>query len=140
MDEENLIWTGRPSQWVNFDYFLVGFLLCFLVIPIFIAIWRYLVVRTWNIEITDQRIIEQKGVFSRTTDEIELYRVKDLRLEEPFLLRLVGLSNIQLTTSDHTHRIYRIPALHNGQELREQLRVAVDVRRDKKGVTERDYE
>ncbi len=140
MEEENLIWSGRPSQWINFGYYLVCGLLCFLVVPIFIALWRYFVVRTWNIEVTDQRIIEQKGVFSRTTDEIELYRVKDIRLEEPFLYRLVGLSNIWLNTSDRTHSQYKIPALVNGKDLREQLRLAVDVRRDKKGVRERDYE
>jgi membrane protein YdbS with pleckstrin-like domain len=138
--EEKVIWEGRPSQWTNFGTFVLCFLFSWLVIPIFIALWQYLVVRLWKIEVTDQRIIETKGVLSKTTDELELYRVKDIRLEEPFLLRLVGLSNIVLNTSDRTHPQVKIPAISNGQSLREELRIAVDIRRDKKRVRETDFE
>ncbi|MBS0001146.1 MAG: PH domain-containing protein [Cyclobacteriaceae bacterium] len=138
--EEKLIWKGHPSQWINFGTYVLCFLFCWLIIPIFIAIWKYLLVRTWTIEITDQRIIEGKGIFSKTTDELELFRVKDLRLEEPFLLRLVGLSNILMNTSDRTHPVYLIPAVRNGGSVREELRVAIDARREKKQVRETDFE
>ena len=138
--EEKVIWIGSPSQWTNFGTFVLCFLLCWLVIPIFVALWAYLVVKSWKIEITDQRIIETKGVFSKTTDELELYRVKDIRMEQPFWLRLVGLSNILLSTSDKTHAFYTIPAIQNGKEIKEQLRIAVDTRRDIKRVRETDFE
>ena len=115
-------------------------LFSWLAIPIFIAIWRFLVVKTWKIEITDQRLIEEKGVLSKTTDELELFRVKDIRLDQPFFLRLVGLSNIILVTSDRTHSIVRIPAIADGKNLKEKLRVAIDERRDKKRVRETDFE
>lgn len=138
--EEKDIWKGTPSQWTNFGTYLFCILFCWLVIPIFIALWRFLVVRTWKIEITDQRLIEEKGVLSRTTDELELYRVKDIRLDQPFFLRILGLSNIILATSDRSHAMVKIPAIKNGKELREKLRTAVDVRRDKKRVRETDFE
>lgn len=115
-------------------------LFCWLVIPIFIAIWSYLVIRTWSIQVTDERIIEEKGVLSKTINELELFRVKDIRIEQPFFLRLVGLSNIILVTSDRTNKIYRIPAIENGKELKEEIRKAVDIRRDKKRVRETDFE
>ncbi len=138
--EEKEIWKGRPSQWTNFGTYVLCFLFCWLVVPIFIALWRFLVVKTWKIEITDQRLIEEKGVLSKTTDELELYRVKDIRLDQPFFLRLVGLSNIILMTSDRTHPIVRISGITDGKNIREKLRVAVDERRDKKGVKETDFE
>ena len=138
--EEKVIWVGGPSQWTNFGIYVLCFLFCWLVIPIFIALWKYLAVKSWKIEITDQRIIEEKGVFSKTTDELELYRVKDIRLEQPFWLRLVGLSNILLATSDKTHAFYTIPAIKTGKEIKEQLRIAVDIRRDIKRVRETDVE
>jgi uncharacterized membrane protein YdbT with pleckstrin-like domain len=137
--EEKLIWKGNASQW-NFGTYLLCFLFIWLVIPIFIALWKFFLVKTWTIEITDQRIIEEKGIFTKTTDELELYRVKDIRLEEPFLLRLVGLSNILMNTSDRTHPIYKIPAIKNGKSVREELRLAVDIRREKKQVRETDFE
>ena len=138
--EEKEVWKGSPSQWTNFGIYVFCILFCWLVIPIFIALWKFLVVKTWKIEITDQRLIEEKGVLSKTTDELELYRVKDIRLDQPFILRLVGLSNIILVTSDKSHSIVKIPAIKDGKNLREKLRTAVDVRRDKKRVRETDFE
>jgi len=138
--EEKEIWKGSPSQWTNFGTYVFCILFIWLVIPIFIALWRFLLVKTWKIEITDQRLIEEKGVLSKKTDELELYRVKDIRLEQPFFLRLVGLSNIILATSDRTHSIVKIPAIKDGKNLREKLRVAIDARRDKKKVRETDFE
>jgi membrane protein YdbS with pleckstrin-like domain len=138
--EEKQIWKGSPSQWTNFGTYVLCILFCWLIIPIFIALWRFLVVKTWKIEVTNHRLIEEKGVLSKTTDELELYRVKDIRLDQPFFLRLVGLSNIILATSDRSHSIVKIPAIPGGRNLREQLRIAVDARRDKKGVRETDFE
>lgn len=140
MMEEKEIWKGSPSQWINFGTYVVCILFSWLVIPIFIALWKFLVVKTWKIEITNQRLITEKGVLSKTTDELELYRVKDLRLHEPFLLRLVGLSNIILVTSDRTNPMVIIPSIADGKNIREKLRLAVEARRDKKGVRETDFE
>ena len=138
--EEKKIWKGSPSQWTNFGTYVFCILFSLLVIPILIALWRFLVVKNWKIEITDQRLIEEKGVLSKTTDELELFRVKDIRLDQPFFLRLVGLSNVILETSDRSHSIVKIPAIKDGKNLREQLRTAVDLRRDKKRVRETDFE
>jgi membrane protein YdbS with pleckstrin-like domain len=138
--EEKEIWKGSPSQWTNFRTYVFCILFIWLLIPIFIALWRFLLVKTWKIEITDQRLIEEKGVLTKETAELELYRVKDIRLEQPFFLRLVGLSNIILATSDRTHSIVKIPAIKDGKNLREKLRVAIDARREKKKVRETDFE
>ena len=138
--EETEIYKGSPSQWTNLGTYVMGILFCWLFIPVFIALWRFLVVKTWKIKITDQRLIEEKGVLSKTTEELELYRVKDIRLDQPFFYRLVGLSNVILVTSDRTNPIVKIPAVTDGKNLRENLRTAVDIRRDKKGVRETDFE
>ena len=138
MNEEQ-IWKGSPSQWSNFTTYLMCAIFFWLGFPVFIAIWKYLTVRAWTIEISSQRVIEEKGVLSKTTDELELYRVKDIRLNQPFWLRLVGLSTIVLVTSDKTNPILRIPAIKEGKKLREMIRNAVDLRRDQKGVREVDF-
>lgn len=133
--EEKEIWSGTPSQWTNFKIYVS----CIFVIPIPFALWSYLVVKTWKIKITNQRLIEQKGVLSKTTNELELFRVKDIQLDQPFFLRLVGLSNIILTTSDRTSPKVIIPAIKNAMPIKEKLRIAVDERRDQKGVRETDF-
>ena len=135
---EKEIWEGRPSQWINIKSFIFYGLLSSLIIPILIILWKILVVKCWHIRITDQRLIEEKGVLSKRTDELEFYRVKDIRLEQPLLLRMVSLSNIILITSDKSNSVIKIPAVPNGKQLREELRVVVEKRRDIKGVREYD--
>lgn len=155
--KEHTIWNGTPSHWSNFKAFSLGIiftlvtlvltinqerkeLMLLSLIPVIWMLWKYLLIRTWRIQITDKRIIESKGVFSTTTDELELYRVKDIRLSQPFWLRLVGLSNIELITSDKSDAYLIVPAIRNGKSIREELRTAVEQRRSRKGVKEVDFE
>lgn len=139
--EEKKLWEGVSSQWINFGYYIV----CVLLLPVFgiglfMFIWRYLTTKFKKFEITNERIIEHKGVLSRTTDELELYRVKDIKLHQPFFLRLFKLSNIVLSTTDRSSSILIIKGIENGQDLRNILRKSVEERRDKKKVREIDFE
>tara|TARA_R110000796_G_scaffold22657_3_gene65465 strand:+ start:1481 stop:1915 length:435 start_codon:yes stop_codon:yes gene_type:complete len=141
IEEEKLILKCSPSQVTNFGYYI----LCLILLPVFglgliMFLVRFLKTKFTKYEVTEERIIEQTGVFSRSTDETELYRVKDIRLEEPFFLRMFGLSTILLVTSDKSSPIVKIHGVKNGNDLRKELRIAVESRRDKKGVRERDFE
>jgi uncharacterized membrane protein YdbT with pleckstrin-like domain len=139
--EEKEIWSGTPSQWTNFSSYLFWLLpLGWLGLGVLISLWKYLTVKTWKFKITNQRITDEKGVLSKVTNELELFRVKDITLVQPFWLRLVGLSNITLVTSDKSNPLFVIPGVKNGKELREELRTVVDKRRTEKGVVERDYD
>jgi uncharacterized membrane protein YdbT with pleckstrin-like domain len=137
---EKLIVKGSPSQITNFGYYILCLILSFVGIGVIMFLVRFLKTKFTKYEISEERIIETTGVFSRSTDETELYRVKDIRLEEPFFLRMFGLSTILLVTSDKTSPIITLSGVKNGNSLRKTLRDAVEVRRDIKGVRERDFE
>lgn len=132
---EELIWKGSPSQWTNFWIFLSSIL----VVPIPIAFWKWLSTEKNKYEITSERIIHQQGVFKVTVDDVELYRVKDIRIEQPFVYRMLGLSNLIVVSSDRTRPSLTIPAIKNGLQVREQLRKAVEKRRDEKRAREMDF-
>jgi uncharacterized membrane protein YdbT with pleckstrin-like domain len=138
MSNETTVWAGRTSQWVNFPVFLLWGLLALTVvlIPISIGVilWRYLVVRFQQYELTTERLKLHTGVLSKSTSEIELYRVTDTQFEQPFWLRLVGLAHIQVISSDKTSPITQIRAIAGARELREQLRSLVEARRAIKNV------
>jgi uncharacterized membrane protein YdbT with pleckstrin-like domain len=139
--DEKIIFKGSPSQVTNFGYYL----LCVLLSPLFglgiiMFLIRFLKTRFTKYEITDERLIEKTGVLSRKTDETELYRVKDINLEEPFFLRMFGLSIILLITSDKSSPLIKLHGVKNGVSLSRELRTLVEARRDKKGVKERDFE
>ena len=153
--EDKLYLSVSPSQWINFSKFLVyGFITLLTLIiapmifgiiglllalaPLSVIIWNYLIVNMWKIEINEEKLIQTKGVFNLKTDELQIYRIKDISSEKPFWLRLVGLSNINLISSDKSDPFIKIPAVKNGDDLREQISNAIEKMRRKKGVREFD--
>ncbi|HEX7718345.1 MAG TPA: PH domain-containing protein [Woeseiaceae bacterium] len=140
MDEERNVWQGTPSQVVNLGSFILLGLFFWLVIPLFVMLWRWLVVKSTKYELTTERLRLRHGVFNKVSNELELYRVRDYVLEQPFFLRVFSLSNIVLTTSDKTHPRVVIEAIKDGEELREKLRKYVELCRTRKGVREIDIE
>src|SRR5215213_10492146 len=98
VDSEALTWTGSPSQVLNVPVYVVCALLCWLIVPIFYAVWRWLVLKNMRYELTTERLKLRQGVLNKRLDEVELYRVRDYRLEQPLLIRIFGLSNITLGT------------------------------------------
>lgn len=74
------------------------------------------------------------GILSRRFHEVELYRIKDVVLDQPFLLRLFGLSNILVVGFDVVKPIVKIQAVRDGEKVREAFRTLVEARRDAKSV------
>ena len=138
-ESEQLIWEGSPSQWTNFNTYLVCLLLCWLVLPIFYAIWKWIELRCFRYEVSNQRIRLHRGVLSRRVDSIELYRVKDATFVQPFLMRLVGIGNVVLSSSDTVSPVLLIHGVQDAEQLREKIVRATDVLRDLKGVREIDF-
>lgn len=138
---EQDIWTGRPSQITNIKTFILCGLFFWLVIPIFVALWRYLVVQTIRYELTTQRFRVSWGVLSRNTQELELYRVKDTAFAQSFFQRLFSLATVSMTSSDSSTPYTAIESISasEAKELREKLRTMVEDVRDRKRVREIDY-
>ncbi len=133
-NEEELLWEGGPSQYTNFGLFVLCGLLCWLVVPIFFALRAYLRVRATRFTLTTQRLRMQTGIFGRKLNELELYRVKDTTLDEPFLLRMVSLGNIVVNSNDASTPRVVLKGIRNAESVRERLRKCVEARRDQKAV------
>lgn len=165
--KEKILWKGRPSHYINLKSYVtavvllllgigalvlgalfltsntiltLSVVLCFFVVPACNVLYKFIFVKTWKIEITDQRVIEEMGVFSKAIDEAELYRIKDIRLAQPFIFRLLGLSTIVMVTSDVSDPLITIPCINSkdAKILREELRAAVEARRSEKSIREID--
>lgn len=132
---ETEVWSGTPSQWSNLGWWLS----CVLVLPIPLAIWQWLVVRNTRYVLTDQRLRKTTGVLNRSTDDLELYRVKDSRLTQSLWQRMVGLGDIELSTSDASTPVVLLQNLPDAERVRDTLRGLVERRRDSKRVREIDF-
>ena len=138
---ESQIWAGGPSQVVNLKTYILCIIFFWLIVPIFVGIWRFLVTNSVRYELTTQRLRTDWGVFSKRSDEVELYRVKDISFRQSFFERIFGLASLPITTSDKTHPYQCILSINAKQArtLREQLRSCVEELRDRKGVREMDW-
>jgi uncharacterized membrane protein YdbT with pleckstrin-like domain len=158
--EENLLWSGHTSQWVHFWYYFFCLLLAAglaigatvlalptgalsylaLLIPAFMWLIRWWVTKCTHYELTSQRLRIRTGILNKKVDELELFRVKDYTMEQPFLLRLVGLGNLTMITSDATSPTVAIKAIPGIEDVREKLRQAVQRERDRKRVRQLDVD
>jgi uncharacterized membrane protein YdbT with pleckstrin-like domain len=137
---EQTVWRGTSSQWKNFGFFILCALFCWLIVPIFIALARYLQTKNKVYELTTERLKTTEGVFSKVTDTLELYRVKDLEKRQPFFYRLVGVENVALNTSDASSPFILIEAIPSSVGLADKMRNQVEAVRTQKGVREIDVE
>jgi len=136
---ETIEWEGSPSNYLLFTTYLWCVLLSILIVPAVYGIWRWIELKSQRYQLTNQRLKWSRGVFSKITNEIELYRIKDTQLIEPFFLRIVGCGNIILSTSDRNTPELIIPAVKNATGVREKIRVLIEAARRERGVREVDF-
>jgi uncharacterized membrane protein YdbT with pleckstrin-like domain len=155
---EQTLWTGSPSQVRNLGAFIFCALLAVAIVvaslllwqslpgvalallPVVYAFWKWLIVRARKYQLTTERLLISYGVFSKTTDSLELYRVKDLRITQPLTLRLFGLENIELTTSDQSSPLVVIDYMPQNLRLGDKLRAQIEACRVQKGTREIELE
>lgn len=91
-------------------------------------------------EVTEDRLILHKGILVKSIDDIELYRVKDVRIDFTIINQTADLGTISITSSDETTREgpLVIRDVQRARARREQLRALVNAARRSRGVREID--
>ena len=115
-------------------------LLCLVGVGFLIILAKWIENIGATFEVTGDRLIIRRGIISKSIDEVELYRVKDIRLDFSLLNQWANIGTITIVSSDETTRRAPlvIPFVENAQERREQLRVLVDQARQRRRVREID--
>ncbi|MEP6778099.1 MAG: PH domain-containing protein [Chthoniobacterales bacterium] len=137
---EEIVWRGSSSQTKNLWLFILAGLFCWLIVPIFIALARYLQTKNKVYELTTERLKITEGVFSKVTDTLELYRVKDIEVRQPFVYRTLGVENVIVNTSDLSSRLILLEAIPVEIGLADKMRNQVETVRMQKRVREIDIE
>lgn len=129
-----MIWEGTPSQWSNFMFYMLCIpLLIVFGLGLLLALWKYFDTQNNKIQITDQRVVEERGILAKVIDELDLYQIKYIKQEQPFVLRFFDLSNIVLGTTDQINPRLVLRGMKNGDKIKERLRMSIDTQRDLKG-------
>ena len=162
---EETVWRGASSQVKNAGLFLFcGLCLCALIVlfailwrnqstrefspyiftpaivPIFIALARFLQTKNKVYELTSERLKVTEGVFNKITNTLELYRVKDLETHQPFWERIFGVEDVHINTTDASTLFVLVDAVPQKLGLADKIRNAVENVRMQKRVRELDIE
>lgn len=91
--------------------------------------------------ITNERIVVESGVLSKRTEQVDLYRITDYVVERPIGQRLLGTGNLLLEAMDRTTPHLHITGIKTDvMALYEQLRVATEHEKRRRGVRVVDYD
>jgi len=82
------------AQWIN----IAGFALAALVLLIFS--YKVLKLKMTSYEVTADRIEHSRGIFDRRVDNLDMFRVIDLKLRRTIIDCIVGVGRVVLTTTD----------------------------------------
>lgn len=102
------------------------------------ALATYLRSRAVRYTLTEERLRVTTGLLSTTTNELELRRVRDTVVVEPFTLRLLGLGHVTLITADASTPRVTLRAVPAPQPLQSTIRTLVQRAYGRGGVREID--
>jgi uncharacterized membrane protein YdbT with pleckstrin-like domain len=105
-----------------------------------------IIIRKWiaslaaRYDVTEDRLIIHRGILMKSIDEIEMYRIKDIRIDFSLISQMVGLGTITINSSDETTRAgpLALRDIEQAMKRREMLRGLVDAARRARGVREID--
>jgi uncharacterized membrane protein YdbT with pleckstrin-like domain len=102
--------------------------------------WKWLENMASRYDLCEDRLVVRRGIFMKSIDEVELYRVKDVRLNFSLINQLAGIGKVTITSSDETTRSAPLVLadIENAQRRREELRALVDKARQQRRVREID--
>lgn len=148
---EEIIWKGTSSHWKNVNAYTAFILSILIATGLFLqdmgpwgfvlvvltgiwAFWKWLVNRTTEYQLTTERLVTTRGILTKVTDNLELYRVRDQQVIQPFTLRLLGLHNIHIITTDSSTAEAILDYMPTSLNLGDQLRKHVEACREAKRV------
>ena len=133
---ESVLFEGRRA--------LVPSVSVLLLVIVTLGLW--LIARWWHrgsklYRITTRRIVVETGVLSKRLEQIDLYRIADYTVDRPFGQRMLGTGNLLLKTFDKSTPELQVREIKTDVvALYEQLRIATEAEKAKRGVRMVDYE
>ncbi|HEU0134355.1 MAG TPA: PH domain-containing protein [Allosphingosinicella sp.] len=122
-----------PGDWGRWPLLITA--LAFLIV-----LWKWFESLAARYDVCEDRLIVREGIFIKSLDEVELYRVKDVRLDFTLINQMAGIGTITVNSSDETTRgaPLRLRHVERAAHRREELRRLVEAARQKRRVREID--
>lgn len=105
-----------------------------------IGIGLILLLRVWyktsatRYRLTTQRLFVQKGLVAKQLEEVELFRVKDVTLQQGIIQRLLGVGSVVVLSTDDTTPRLELAGIRDPIEVKEMIRNAFRASRQREGM------
>ena len=111
--DETILWQGRQRR-RSFGLVGAGISLLLLGLPF---------IGRQQITITNQRVLLEEGFWTKTVDEVEIFRLRDVVLVQTLYQRIVGIGDIVIeATNGRKLETLVIKGVTESRELRETIR------------------
>lgn len=112
---ERVVWSGRPQLPLSW--------------------WDALTIRY---KLTNERLIIHRGFISKSTEQLELYRVNDVDMKQSVIERLFGIGDVRLVTTDATDPDPQLKDIRTPDRVMDLIRTASRAERQRRRVLLRD--
>ena len=130
VETEKNLFTGHPAVIYNFWQWLAVF------VTLGIAYLYYWIQSiSTSYQITTQRIRVERGLFSKSKENVELFRIDHFDLHKPLGMRLVGQCILDLRSSDTSFPTVVVLGIPNLESLADTLRECSLRERSRRRVT-----
>lgn len=100
-----------------------------IVLAVAMYLYRLLVLKSINYQISPERIEWSRGIFSRKIDNLDMFRVVDLKLHRSLMDCMLGIGTVTLMTKDETDPefiFYKIPNPRSLYDLLKEATLSAD--------------
>ena len=98
------------------------------------ALGYWLASRSTRFAITSHRVRIERGLLSKSTQDIELYRIDDITIEQPLGMRMLGHGRVILRSTDRSMPEVRIEGIPGFAPLADKLRECALRERERRGI------
>ena len=81
-----------------------------------------ILLRATKYTVTNQRLLIEKGLFSKSVDEIDMRLIDDSQYTQGFLHRLLGIGHVTVMSSDKNTPVYTMRGIADPRSIRELIR------------------
>lgn len=139
MDEKELM-QFRPSKASEMKlYFLAVLFIIIFPVSVIMLLVAWVRIASTQYRITNQRLFKRTGLIAKHEEEIELFRIRDVKLKQGIVQRLLGIGDITVISSDETSPTILIKGVRNPENIKETLRTAYRESRKAEGVRNAEF-
>ncbi|PYQ59678.1 MAG: hypothetical protein DMF58_10800 [Acidobacteria bacterium] len=116
-----IYYFGRDflAQYYGIVWSIIAIAILWQIVEVFIALTR---IKTTIYTITTQRVILERGITTKSVEDIDLRYIDDTQFSQSLIQRMLGIGNVTIISSDKVAPNYVLRGIPDPRAIREMIR------------------